>query len=239
MSGNSIQVGGFDVHLVPNKVDRLIARTVRNIARFINKSYFGVKIYGLENIPAPPFLLAPTHRSNIDAMLTASLTQYPMRYMGKDTLWKNRQLGKLFLAFGGFPVNRELADRDAVNICVTFLNHGQALVLFPEGGRREGSVVKDIQGGSAFVALRAKVPIVPVAIAGSAQAMPKGARMPRPKRCVMVIGTPINDAMNYESNGKRIARSQITQLTSKLETDLQSLLDEAKSKLSLGKQFNR
>ena len=224
-------VGGHEVRLVPNGIDRKVSGTARFLARVVNKSYFHVEVIGTENVPSPPFLISPVHRSNLDTILTASLTKHGLRYMGKDSLWKVGWAGKVFSALGGIPVNRDLADREAVDMCVSLLTHGQSLVLFPEGGRRDGLTVKDIHDGASFIALKAKVPIIPVGIAGSSDAWPKGTKFPRPKRCVMVIGKPLLESVTYDPAGKRIARSKIKELTSSLETELQRLLDEAVSRL--------
>ena len=89
------------------------------------------------------FILAPVHRSNLDTPIAASVTTRPLRYMGKDTLWRsNRFFAWVLSALGGFPVVRGTADREALRRCQVILETGQPLVLFlraPAGRARSWS----------------------------------------------------------------------------------------------------
>lgn len=228
---NLINVGGYKVRLVPSSFDRYFSRLVRSLVHVINRHYFSLTIHGSDNLPEPPFLIAPIHRSNLDTVLITSVTNKPLRYIGKDSLWKFRLPGEVLTALGGFPVNRDLADREAVDVCVSLLNAGQALVLFPEGTRSSGPTVGEIHYGAAYIALKSKVPIVPVGIAGSAQAWPKGTKIPRPRKCAIVVGVPINDAVIQDPTVKRVPRSKVKELTVKLEKHLQQVLDQANAEL--------
>ena len=51
-------------------------------------------------------MLAPVHRSNVDFALAALVTNRPMRYMGKDSIWKSKPLGRFVSMLGAFPVHR-------------------------------------------------------------------------------------------------------------------------------------
>ena len=98
--------------------------------------------------------------------------------MAKAELWDNRLLGWFLSGVGCFPVHRDVADREALRRAQRILEHGQVLVLFPEGTRQSGAVVHDLFEGAAYIATRTGVPIVPVGIGGSEAAMPKGAKIP-------------------------------------------------------------
>lgn len=222
-----LDVGGEQIALVPSRVDHGIYVFLRTLARVVNRRYFKVEVRGLDKIPSPPYIIAPTHRSNIDSVLMGSLTRTPLRFMGKDSLWKMRPIGRLLNAIGGIPVNRDIADREAVDTCVAILGAGQPLVLFPEGTRKQGAKVDEVLDGAAYIALKAGVPIIPVGIAGSDLAMGKGTKFPRPARCVMVVGDPILTAVQAAGSGSRIARSKIKGLTAELQSRLQELFDEA------------
>jgi len=70
------------------------------------------------------------------------------------------------------------------------LRQGHALVLFPEGTRKEGLAVAPLHDGAMFVAARTGAKVVPVGIGGSDRAMPKGAKLPRPLKITIVVGAP-------------------------------------------------
>jgi 1-acyl-sn-glycerol-3-phosphate acyltransferase len=183
------------------------------------------KVIGRHNIPAHgPFLLAPIHRSNVDTPLAATVTRRRLRFMGKDSLWKAPAVGWIMSALGAFPVTRGSADREALRTCVAVLAQGEPLVLFPEGTRQSGPVVQPLFDGAAYVAVKASVPIIPVGIGGSEMVMPKGKKMIRPHKCVVVIGEPITAVLDSEG---RVPRSAVRDVTATLASELQRLFDEA------------
>ena len=229
MEKEFIEVGEYRVRLMPSLFEISFYAVVQGLVDAINHLYFRVEIFGRDKIPAPPFILAPTHRSNLDTLLISSLSRKRLRFMGKDSLWKNRFAGNMLSALGGFPVKREIADRAAVDSCVRVLRAGQSLVLFPEGMRKDGSSVAEILDGAAYIAIKAGVPIIPIGISGSDRAMAKGVKVPRPKRVVMMVGDPILNA-TVEGDG-RISRSKIKELTLKLQDDLQEVFNQAQMKL--------
>lgn len=183
------------------------------------------RLIGKHNIPVTgPFLLAPIHRSNIDTPLAATVTRRRLRFMGKDSIWKVPVIGWIMSALGAFPVTRGTADREALRRCIAVLEAGEPLVLFPEGTRQSGPCVMPLFDGAAYVAVKAGVPIIPVGIGGSEGVMPKGSRLIRPRKCVVVVGEPITAERDAEG---RIPRSAVRDVTERLSVELQRLFDEA------------
>jgi 1-acyl-sn-glycerol-3-phosphate acyltransferase len=154
-----------------------------------------------------------------------------LRFMGKDTLWKNRPFGWFLSSLGGFPVSRGTADREALRRCVAVLEAGEPLVLFPEGERKSGPTVQPLFDGAVYVALRAGIPIVPVGIGGSERVMPKGARFLHPHKVHVIVGTPIQSPSLAESG--RVPRSTIRKHSDELHTTLQQLFDAAQQRVGL------
>jgi 1-acyl-sn-glycerol-3-phosphate acyltransferase len=97
--------------------------------------------------------------------------------------------------------------------------------MFPEGTRCSGPVVEELFDGTAFVAAKAGVPIVPVGIGGSEAMMPKGAKFLHRSRLVLVIGDPIPAPDRTEKG--RVPRSAVSALTVRLREELQELFDDA------------
>jgi 1-acyl-sn-glycerol-3-phosphate acyltransferase len=210
------------------KPDLVFYRFVRALIAGLSRLFFRPTITGRENIPtSEPFILAPVHRSNIDFALAAVLTKRRMRYMGKDSLWKIGWVGKVFSALGAFPVHRGSADREALRRCIDVIDHGEPLVIFPEGTRQSGPVVQPLFEGAAYIATRTGVPIIPVGIGGSERAMPKGAKFIHPAKTVMVIGRAIRPPV--PSEGERVPRRAVHEITERLHGELQRLFDEAQT----------
>jgi 1-acyl-sn-glycerol-3-phosphate acyltransferase len=129
---------------------------------------------------------------------------------------------------GAFPVDRNSADRESLRLSEEVLKRGQALVLFPEGTRKEGVSVEPLHDGAAFIAARTGATIVPVGIAGSERAMPVGARLPRLAKIQIVVGRPIEPPI---SEG-RVSRSQINEKTEELRRELEAVYAEARLRLA-------
>jgi len=205
--------------------ERAVLRTVRFLIYVVAKLFGRIEIHGAERLPDGPFVLAPVHRSNVDFALASLVTKRRMRYMGKDSIFKYRFLHRFFDALGGFPVRRGSADREALRTCIEVIGLGQSLVMFPEGQRQTGPVVQPLFDGAAYVAAKTGVPIVPVGVGGSEAAMPKGAKMIKPSKLVIVVGEPM--AAPKPTEGGRVSRKAIKDQTDALHTAIQELFDDA------------
>ena len=192
----------------------------------LTRIYTRMTINGREHIPkSGPFVLAPVHRSYVDTPISGCVTSRRMRFMGKDTMWKNHTIGWILSALGAFPVTRGTADREALARCIAVLQGGEPLVLFPEGERKSGPVVQPLFDGAVYVAIKADVPIVPVGIGGSERVMPKKARFVYPRKVHIEIGPAIPPPT--AAPGERLGRHVYKEHSKILHDELQRLFDEA------------
>ena len=205
---------------------RLLYRATQGVVWTIGSTYFRVRIHGVERMPqSGPFILSPSHRSNLDTPVVSVLTPRRLRYMGKETLWHS-SFGAWFLtSLGGFPVERGTADRAAIKACEEVLRRGEPLVMFPEGTRQSGPVLGHFHDGPAYVACRTGVPIVPVGLAGTERAMPSGSKFVHPAKVVLVVGEPIRPPV--PEGGARVPRRVVREVTEELRESVQRLFDEA------------
>jgi 1-acyl-sn-glycerol-3-phosphate acyltransferase len=220
----------IDTHLAGNsRVERAAYQTVRAIVVGFCRSWCRMRVEGREHIPAEgAFLLAPVHRSILDTPISSGVTRRRMRFMGADKYWKNDRFGRLLSTLGGFPVTRGSADREALKRCIDVLEGGEPLVLFPEGERKSGDVVQPLFDGATYIAVKAGVPIIPVGIAGSERAMPKGAKFIFPRKVYVKVGPPIEVPVGETGKAQRQA---VRELSHVLHAELQRLYDDASSKL--------
>jgi 1-acyl-sn-glycerol-3-phosphate acyltransferase len=202
-------------------------RLARVVFLAVTRAWFRPVVRGSEHVPAEgPVIIAPVHRSFADFAFTGLLTRRKLFFMAKDDLWRRRALGRLMLALGAFPVHRDGADREALRRAQAVLERGQALVLFPEGTRQQGAEVAELHEGAAFLAARARAPIVPVGIGGSEASMPKGARIPKRLRIQVVVGPPIPPAVSASG---RVPRSALRDTTDQLRDGIQRAYDDARA----------
>lgn len=210
----------------PTRGTRISYGCVRGLILLVAKLLGRVTVIGAEKIPVEgAFVLAPVHRSNVDFALASLVSKRPMRYMGKDSIWKSRPLGRFVSMLGAFPVHRGSADRDALQACTDIVTGGSPLVMFPEGTRRTGPVVEELFDGTAYVAAKAGAPIIPIGIGGSEAMMPKGAKLLHFSKLVLIVGDPIPPPARTEKG--RMTRSAVAALTERLHGELQVLFDDA------------
>ena len=137
------------------------------------KIVFRYRATGAENVPAAGgFVLAANHSSNLDPWPLA-IPFFPhrfFRFMAKAELfWV--PLGWIIRSGGAFKVRRGESDEEAIATGVRLAREGYAVVMFPEGTRREKGVRKKHdarwRSGAARIALTADVPLVPAGIFGT------------------------------------------------------------------------
>ena len=212
----------------PSRTTRISYAIVRALIKTVALLFGRVRVIGADKVPTTgAYVLAPVHRSNVDFALTATITRRPMRYMGKDSIWKSKPLGRFVSMLGAYPVHRGAADRESLRVTTEIIEGGSPVVVFPEGQRKSGPVVGELFDGPAYLAARTGVPIVPMGIGGSERMMPKGAKMLRPSKLVLLVGDPIPPPAPTE--GGRVSRSAVRELTAKLRVELQGLFDEAEA----------
>jgi 1-acyl-sn-glycerol-3-phosphate acyltransferase len=214
--------------LVLNPTKTLTYRICASIISLAARFLFRPKVEGAQNIPLNgPVLIAPIHRSNVDFAFTLFISPRKVFFMAKDGIFRVPLLGPLLTKLGAFPVNRDGADRESMRLAEEVLRRGQALVLFPEGTRKEGDHVDPLHDGAMFIASRTGAMVVPVGIAGSDRAMPVGAKFPRFARIHIIVGKPIAPPM---SEG-RVSRSEISAKTDELQRELEAVYEESRRRL--------
>jgi 1-acyl-sn-glycerol-3-phosphate acyltransferase len=214
---------------VMSRPQRMFYAFMRGVVITVAKGVFRASVKGRENLPSTGgYILSPSHRSNLDTPLLAMLTHRRLRYMGKESLWKSKFGGWFLSTLGGFPVSRGVADREAMRAAMVVIERGEPLVMFPEGTRQTGPVIEDenMKDGPAYIACRTGVPIVPMGMAGTEGAMPKGSKRVHPVKIVMVIRPPIYPPARPD--GGRVPRRAVHELTKQLQSEIQLAFDEAR-----------
>lgn len=216
----------------PTASTRLLYAVCRFIAVGLSRVLCPGVISGMENLPkSGAYVIAPLHRSHADFLIVARVTRRRLRYLAKAEVWRFRRLGRFIERLGALPVHRQVTDRDSFNQTLAVLIGGEPLVLFPEGTRGDGPTVNELYEGAAYLALRARVPLIPVGLAGTDRVLHKGRRIPRPSRVRIVIGAPV--ARPAGSVGSRVPRSMVRTVTDELTAALQQATDDATALLGI------
>ncbi len=170
------------------------------------------RLIGVENIPKTGAVLAGNHVSYMDPVLLWASLRQPVYFMAKVELWQNRFLAWALPRLRAFPVNRGEADRTAISTATDVLKAGGYVGIFPEGTRSaDGAESLGLpQGGAAFIAFRAGVPVVPVAFAGTEKVWPRGAKLPRLGKVTIGFGEPIDPESIAPDAGRKERVTAVT-----------------------------
>lgn len=152
---------------------------------------FRLKVEGLDNLPREgPVIIASNHRSYMDPPAVAVACPRRVHFMAKKSLFGSIPARALLTSLGGFPVDRERIDREAIRTALWFLEQGRVLGIFPEGTRGRGDLGRGLDG-TAWLALKAGCPVLPVAVIGTEEIMQSVVLSFRLKRLVVRFGEPI------------------------------------------------
>jgi 1-acyl-sn-glycerol-3-phosphate acyltransferase len=156
----------------------------------------GVRYFveGLEHVQGHrPAVYLINHRSNVDVLVFGVL--YPrFRVLYKAEMGRLPILGRVMKTAGFVPVERQHREHaiDAVETAAQRLLDGDSILLAPEGTRSPTNQLLPFKKGGFVMAIKAQVPLIPVALVGTGDAMPKGSAVVRPTHVRVRIGAPID-----------------------------------------------
>ena len=155
------------------------------------KFFHSFRTSGTNNLPPGPLILAPNHASYLDPPATGCGLFRVTYYLARHTLFKPPIASWLLPSIGSIPVNQSSPGPSSLkNIFEVFKNKG-TLVLFTEGQRTFDCNLRKAEPGIGMIAARANVPVVPVHIIGSREAMPRNGSW-HPFRPIRVVyGQPM------------------------------------------------
>lgn len=123
----------------------------------------------VDNVPrSGPVLLSPNHFSQMDHFFCGMYLRRKIRFMAKSQLFGNRILNWIFFHGGVFPVRRGHGDQEAFITAHSILDRGGCVLMYAEGGRSRSRNLGEPKPGIGRLALESGVPVVPIAIHGSA-----------------------------------------------------------------------
>jgi len=188
----------------------LIYAFLRWVMRFLTRTYLvGLfTVEGVDNVPLTgPLIVCPNHFGTLDPpMVPAFLPRGDSWNMAKSEYFE-RSLSWLFVAYQAFPVVRHTADRVALRRSFDLLKAGHVLVMYPEGTRVESGALSAPEPGAGFIAQKAGCSVLPVAVTGTRECLPKGAWWPRRVPVKVRFGKPFL-VLQKRPTGERISHQE-------------------------------
>ncbi len=184
-----------------------VARAWAQVLLWISLS--PVTLVGRENLPQTTAVYAANHLSYYDTPVLFAKLPFQFRILAKLALWKTPFIGWYLNRSGQVPIDAKSGRSAIAGLLrgVKTLQAGLPLVIFPEGGRSEMGALQDFQSGAAFMAIKAQVPLVPLALVGTYELLPIHVYHLTPRPVRIVIGRPLSTAGLTTRDAEFLTRS--------------------------------
>jgi len=198
-------------------------RSQHRIARFWARSvvFFtgsSLTVRGEENLLKHPVAVyASNHTSYMDTPVVFAALPFQFRILAKKELWPIAFIGWYLDRSGQIPIDTRNphATLSSLGIGVRALRAGMPLFVFPEGGRTPDGELQNFLSGASYLAIRAQVPLVPIALSGVYSLLPIHTRHLYPGELILTAGEPI------ETKGMTVR--QTDELTERLRSAIREL----------------
>jgi 1-acyl-sn-glycerol-3-phosphate acyltransferase len=186
--------------------------------RLVFPAWFRLRARGAENIPAEGgALLIINHLSFLDPAIVGVPLGRPISYLARDSLFGVPGIGWILRHTETIPISREAASTSTIRLAIQRLREGFLVGIFPEGTRGSDEGIGELKPGFLALLRRCDVPVIPVGIAGTGRALPRGAWFVRPRTCRVVYGRPIPSARVKELAGRGADEELLREIRSQLE----------------------
>ncbi len=195
-----------------HRIARLWARSVVIFAGC------SLRVRGEENLRNHPVAVyASNHTSYMDTPVVFAALPFQFRILAKKELWPIAFIGWYLDRSGQIPIDTRnpRATLSSLGVAVKALRAGMPLFVFPEGGRTPDGELQNFLSGAAYLAIRAQVPLVPIALSGVYDLLPIHTRHLYPGEVALTAGEPI------DTTGMTVR--QTDELTEKLRAAIQEL----------------
>lgn len=187
--------------------EQVLWRAGPYLVRGIGRIVWHLEVETEEGFPDPPFVVAANHHSFLDAILIGATFGTKIRFLALQGLFGHyRWVDRALRTFDAIPIRRGVVPLGPVREALTHLLAGGAVGLFPEGTRHRDFDRSKAKHGAAWLASRATVPLVPVALQGTDQVLGVDNRL-RSGRVKVTVGPPLH--------GDGDSRLEVEQLTSR------------------------
>ncbi|MGD1062607.1 MAG: lysophospholipid acyltransferase family protein [Terracidiphilus sp.] len=190
------------------RVQHWIARIWARAA--VRVSLSRLKVEGKENLSKHRVAVyAPNHTSYMDIPVIFAALPFQFRILARKQLWQWPFIGWYLERSGQMRIDTENphATLTSLGVAVKALRGGMPLVVFPEGGRTSDGELRPFLSGAAYLAIRAQVPLVPIALKGVYDLLPIHTHHFYPGKLTVQVGVPIETkGMSVRQNGELTER---------------------------------
>lgn len=147
-----------------NKKKNIPYHIVQGLACFLSHTLYPATFHNREKLNMDaPYILISNHHSMLDPLfLSYACKRHYIRWLGKKEIEKMPVISWFAKKMNMIHVDRHNTDMAAMRQCMSAVKGGEVLGIFPEGTRHQPSLMYEVESGTAFIALRAGVQLLPV-----------------------------------------------------------------------------
>lgn len=186
-----------------------------------------LKVYGQENLSKHRVVVfASNHTSYMDTPVIFAALPCQFRILAKKELWPIAFIGWWLNRSGQIPIDtaNPRTTLSSLGVAVKALRSGMPLFIFPEGARTPDGRLQPFLSGAAYLAIRAQVPLVPIALSGVYELLPMHTHHLYPGKLSFSVGQPI------ETVGMNL--HQIDELTERVKESIAAMVKGSRSSAS-------
>ena len=189
---------------------RIIAKIIMSIVSAI----FRIELVGAHNMPKEgPCIACLNHISMFDPIAASIAMERPIRFIGKQELFKIPVVGWYLKSINVIPIKRGSGDIGAVKASLKALKDGEVLGIFPTGTREKKNPNAQVKPGVVLIALKAGVPVIPIHIQANYRIFSK---------VRITVGEAV-DLAAYE--GRKLSQDEMAEAANLVYTNIKSLGD--------------
>lgn len=187
--------------LISRNPNALYWAGINGVMFFVRAVGVRVRVVGKERIPTGACLFVANHTSSADAPAVVGAIPRRIAVLLKESLFQWPIVGQAFHLAHFIPVNRGERDSAIASVekATQALQSGQSFLIYPEGTRSLDGRLQEFKKGAAVMAIKAGVPIVPIACSGAHRVMQKRSLVIHPGEILVEFLDPIDASkFSYE-----------------------------------------
>ncbi|MCX7845533.1 MAG: 1-acyl-sn-glycerol-3-phosphate acyltransferase [Dictyoglomaceae bacterium] len=177
------------------KISKFFYKSLAYIVRILLRLFWDYRVYGIENLPEPPYLITANHLSLLDPILIGAIYNFRLYYLAKEELFKFPLTRPILKWLGAVNVDRKEFKKESWKKIKELIEKRNILVIFPEGTRNVNPErgLLSFKAGAATLSLQYGLKIVPIGIIGTDKIWRRGKIFPRfDHKLIVKIGKPID-----------------------------------------------
>jgi 1-acyl-sn-glycerol-3-phosphate acyltransferase len=188
--------------------NRVVAgRFLRFVGVGISKTFppWRLRLEGRWPAARRPYIVVANHQSILDILLLSRMP-HEMKWIAKEELFGVPWVGWMLRMSGDIPIRRGDVESggEALSRAKVYLSRGMSVMLFPEGTRSKTGKLLPFKSGAFRLAVETGVPVLPVALHGTARGMPKGGPWVNPCQATARLLDPVEPAAYGPEGGNRL-----------------------------------